>query len=686
MKQLLLLLVIVVTSLQTLQAQTPTWQWGRRCTGSSSGGTPVSNNEIIDMVTDKSGNTYTLLELDGAFSSRFLATSNDIPLKDTSIASLGSGYTDAVLVSYNSCGKLRWFKTFYGVRGSRGFGIGIDSLTNIYSTFYCNGGLVKIATDTTMPNLNDKGTFLVKYDSTGKFKWVKSPCPDTAKKGNNYNWLIFNSLTTPAGDTYTLLYIGNQGKGLISGSNNLVINQKGYYVLKYNSAGVPKELIKLDINLADDLFFYSGSIGFHRISGGKYVFSFITDYYGVTSPSYFGNQKINTYYVLGCFSPTGQFLWKVNNADSAKGAGGRTYWDEDSKYIYISGSIQNSETYLGVTAPVAPHQFFTYAMVACIDTNGNKVWLKHSLKPPVIVNGTNAAFVSCTITPNGTLVSGGDNAGQLNWGGAYTYDSRGISQGNIFAFDKTNGNVLAMDSVRDDGGRSVVNVYTSDNNNNVYAGIRYTNHLFVGNQEMYKFGDGNDVCIAKWGFNNCSTVPLKFINYTVSSPLLVGGGFIQNNWQTANEINVSHFNLQRCTNGKDFITIGVVMAKNKATNNYQFIDPLTTHYSPFTTLYYRLESIDYDGQKQYSEIKTLTINRLSSKVNIYPNPANTQVIISCANAKAIEIVDYLGKLVFTKNTINNYTTINVRGWAKGIYLVKILLNTGEIKTEKLVVE
>ena len=129
------------------------------------------------------------------------------------------------------------------------------------------------------------------------------------------------------------------------------------------------------------------------------------------------------------------------------------------------------------------------------------------------------------------------------------------------------------------------------------------------------------------------------------------------------------------------------MAKNKATNNYKFIDPLTTYYSPFTILYYRLESIDYDGQKQYSETRQIKFNSSTNQpINIYPNPANTQVVISCANAKAMEIVDYLGKVIFTKNSTNLQTTINVQGWAKGIYLVKILLNTGEIKTEKLVVE
>ncbi len=85
-------------------------------------------------------------------------------------------------------------------------------------------------------------------------------------------------------------------------------------------------------------------------------------------------------------------------------------------------------------------------------------------------------------------------------------------------------------------------------------------------------------------------LPLKFISYSVSIPLLGGarGGLITNTWQTTNEINVSHFNIQRSTNGKDFTTIGKVVAQNKITNEYTFLDspPL----EGLGVVYYRIES------------------------------------------------------------------------------------------------
>ena len=60
--------------------------------------------------------------------------------------------------------------------------------------------------------------------------------------------------------------------------------------------------------------------------------------------------------------------------------------------------------------------------------------------------------------------------------------------------------------------------------------------------------------------------PLRFISYELS---VVLDKNIANIWTTANEINVSHYNIQRSVNGKDFVNIGKEIAKNKAKNEYR---------------------------------------------------------------------------------------------------------------------
>jgi len=156
------------------------------------------------------------------------------------------------------------------------------------------------------------------------------------------------------------------------------------------------------------------------------------------------------------------------------------------------------------------------------------------------------------------------------------------------------------------------------------------------------------------------------------------------NWATANEINVSHFNVQRSINNKDFINIGKVSANNISFNEYGYVD-----YSVQATvdgkLYYRIESIDRDGRKQYSEIKNVTLGNRDEGLSIYPNPAKDVVTVETKGAKALQIVDCLGRIIIDKKIINNQsTTINVQEFLKGIYVVKMVMNNNTTLLSKFI--
>ncbi len=178
------------------------------------------------------------------------------------------------------------------------------------------------------------------------------------------------------------------------------------------------------------------------------------------------------------------------------------------------------------------------------------------------------------------------------------------------------------------------------------------------------------------------TVPLKIMNYELR---MMNEKQIESRWVTANEVNVSHFNIQRSVNGKDFITIGKISANNKSLNEYQFTDDRL----PFTvdgSLYYRIESVDFDGRKQYSVIRNVELRIRNNGISIYPNPAKEQVTITCKDAKELIIVDYSGKTIYQSTVDRRPLTVNLKQLSKGVYVVKAILNTEEIKTEKLVVE
>ena len=154
------------------------------------------------------------------------------------------------------------------------------------------------------------------------------------------------------------------------------------------------------------------------------------------------------------------------------------------------------------------------------------------------------------------------------------------------------------------------------------------------------------------------------------------------NWQTASEINTSHFNIQRSTDAISFTKVGSVNAKGAG--SYTFKAPITTDDSRLTKLYYRLQIVDKDGALSYSEIRELTMD--NGRLTISPNPAKSFVTITGSNIKEISIIDLYGRTLMTKEMNTNTINLAINTLSKGIYLVKAIQTNGSIKTEKLLVE
>jgi hypothetical protein len=182
------------------------------------------------------------------------------------------------------------------------------------------------------------------------------------------------------------------------------------------------------------------------------------------------------------------------------------------------------------------------------------------------------------------------------------------------------------------------------------------------------------------------TVPLTMVNYQL---LIVNEKQVLNKWVAANEINVSHFNIQRSVNGKDFITIGKVAANNKSYNEYKFIEGVSAP-SPlgegWGEAFYRIESVDRDGRKQYSGVKQLAIRNEQLAINVYPNPAKEQITIECKGAKELSIIDYLGRAIFLSTVDGRPLTVNTKQFAKGLYIVKVVTANGATVISKFVKE
>lgn len=188
-----------------------------------------------------------------------------------------------------------------------------------------------------------------------------------------------------------------------------------------------------------------------------------------------------------------------------------------------------------------------------------------------------------------------------------------------------------------------------------------------------KGGIDNDWSITQYRVG-LIVLPLTLLNFTVARQ----DNSVQLHWQTTNEVNVSHFNIQRSVNGNSFSTIDKVNARgSSAQNNYNFTDNIKS--ITVQKIYYRLQITDKDGSIQYSPVRA--INNLNTfSVSINSNPIMNNILnVSISNNKRANLQLHIytaeGKLVLSQrfNTegggINKQ--ININNLASGIYVLQI---------------
>ena len=90
-------------------------------------------------------------------------------------------------------------------------------------------------------------------------------------------------------------------------------------------------------------------------------------------------------------------------------------------------------------------------------------------------------------------------------------------------------------------------------------------------------------------------------------------------WTTASEYNSAYFNVERSENGADFKVLGTVaaMGNSQSLTEYSFIDR-----EPVKGVnYYRLDQVDANGDRAYSDVVTAVYRWGNVPLTVYPNPA-----------------------------------------------------------------
>lgn len=185
-----------------------------------------------------------------------------------------------------------------------------------------------------------------------------------------------------------------------------------------------------------------------------------------------------------------------------------------------------------------------------------------------------------------------------------------------------------------------------------------------------------------------STLPVKLIDFNAS----LNNKNVDLKWTTAGEKNVSHFEIERSTDGSNYSSVGVVFAYGNTDDikKYNFTNNITGVQA--TTIYYRLKSVDIDEYTEYSEVRIISVHAENGimTMSAFPNPAVNElrltlpsnwqgknVVMSIYNQSGTEVKR------FQKANASQTETIQVSGLLTGFYVVKATC-AGEAAQQKFI--
>ena len=161
-------------------------------------------------------------------------------------------------------------------------------------------------------------------------------------------------------------------------------------------------------------------------------------------------------------------------------------------------------------------------------------------------------------------------------------------------------------------------------------------------------------------------------------------------WSVAQDENVAHYEVETSTDGLHFETLTEVVSKQKSTPSlYHFDDEKPV----FGANYYRIQTVDFDGNKAVSKVRRLNFNVIFGDVLVFPNPAKETVKLSVKDfvgqAGKVTVYDLFGKAVFHQNFLSlpsNPMEINLTDYRSGVYHITVAVEGYRLITKKLVVQ
>ncbi|MCB0737895.1 MAG: T9SS type A sorting domain-containing protein, partial [Bacteroidetes bacterium] len=165
---------------------------------------------------------------------------------------------------------------------------------------------------------------------------------------------------------------------------------------------------------------------------------------------------------------------------------------------------------------------------------------------------------------------------------------------------------------------------------------------------------------------------------------------IKIDWETAMEEQNEGFYVERSYNGLEFEQIDFIPGNGFSTEAilYEYLDH---HFDQSAeVVYYRLKQLDFDGKIEYSHVISVRNKNIdddgSLEISVFPNPANSEVIITASDKVNLRVLGTSGNVLFESYNANG-ALVDLSAFAKGFYIVEAFSDDNSvIKREKLIVE
>lgn len=180
--------------------------------------------------------------------------------------------------------------------------------------------------------------------------------------------------------------------------------------------------------------------------------------------------------------------------------------------------------------------------------------------------------------------------------------------------------------------------------------------------------------------NYCMSLPENLLSFSGQCK----AGNVKLNWKTTGETGVSHYIVDRSTDGYLYTPVQQVPAAGGMLNNYTATDM----HAPEGIVYYRLQMVENNGYVNYSKSISFNIAQTQS-FNAYPSliSGNTPVMLNyphAGNNTFVRVVGIDGKVWQTKTLPAGSTasSIDIAHLATGCYLI-VFTGNGNTATTKI---